>query len=296
MGIGQQTYGALRARVPSGFRSSIADGVEAVGVSTSGWRVLPSFVIVGGQRCGTNSLYEYLVEHPAVGRALPQQEVHFFDTSFWRGPDWYRGHFPTRLWMRATEARAGHPAMTGESSPYYMFHPLAPQRIAATLPDVRLIVLLRNPVERAYSQFHHERSNGNEALGFEEALDREPERLAGEVERILGDPRYNSFSHQHHSYLARGHYADQLETLYASFPQERISIVISERLFSEPDRVESEVLDFLGLPPVASRSYGRHNAGRYTEMPASLRRRLTEHFEESNHRLAGMLGIDPPWS
>ena len=157
-------------------------------------------------------------------------------------------------------------------------------------------MLLRNPVERAYSQFHHERSNGNETLGFEEALDREPERLAGEVERILRDPRYNSFSHQHHSYLARGHYADQLETLYASFPEDRVSIVISERLFSEPERVESEVLDFLGLPPVASRSYGRHNAGRYTEMPASLRRRLTDHFDASNHRLAGMLGIDPPWA
>jgi hypothetical protein len=112
----------------------------------------------------------------------------------------------------------------------------------------------------------------------------------------LRDPRYNSFSHQHHSYLARGHYADQLETLYASFPKDRVSVVLSERLFSEPQKVEGEVLDFLGLPPVASRSYGRHNAGRYVEMPSALRRRLSDHFEGSNHRLAGMLDTDPPWS
>lgn len=296
MGIGQQAYGGLRSRVPAGLRSSVAGSVEAVGVSTSGLRSLPAFLIVGGQRCGTNSLYEYLVEHPAIARAMPQQEVHFFDTNFSRGLSWYRGHFPTRLWLRATEARAGCAAVTGESSPYYMFHPLAPERIASTLPDVRLIVLLRDPVDRAYSHFHHERSRGNETLGFEEALDREPERLQGEVERILADPGYNSFSHQHHSYLARGVYADQLQVLSSLFPQDRISTVLSERLFSEPQQVESEVLDFLGLPPGTPRAHGRHNAGRYTEMPAPLRRRLADHFADSNHRLASLLGSDPAWS
>ncbi len=296
MGIGQKAYGALRARVPAGLRSSVAGGVEAVGVATSRLRVLPSFLIVGAQRCGTNSLYEYLVEHPAVGRAMPGQEVHFFDTSFLRGLAWYRGHFPTRLWVRSAAGRVGCPAVTGESSPYYMFHPLAPERIASTLPGVRLIVLLRNPVDRAYSHFHHERSRGNEPLGFEEALDREAERLEGEVERILAEPTYNSFSHQHHAYLARGVYADQLEVLYSLFPEDRISIILSERLFSEPQRIEAEVLEFLGLPPGAPRGYERHNAGQYTEMPAGLRRRLADHFTDSNHRLAGILGTDPPWA
>jgi hypothetical protein len=296
VGIGQQAYGALRARVPTNLRASVAGGVEAVGVSTNGLRTLPSFLIVGGQRCGTNSLYEYLAAHPAVGRALPGQEVHYFDTNFAEGLGWYRGHFPTRLWMRATEARAGCPAITGESSPYYMFHPLAPHRIATTLPDVRLLVLLRDPVDRAYSQFHHERSNGNETLEFEAALDRETERLNGEVERIVADPGYRSFSHQHHSYAARGQYADQLDVLRSLFPAERISIMLSERLFEQPQQVEAEVLAFLGLPPRTSGVYARHNAGRYSEMPAALRQRLADRFADSNHRVAGILGFDPHWS
>ncbi len=296
MRIGQKAYGALRTRVPVSLRSSIAGGVEAVGVSTSSLRVLPTFLIVGGQRCGTNSLYEYLIEHPAVGRALPGQEVHFFDSAFGRGLDWYRGHFPTRLWMRSAEARAGCPAVTGESSPYYMFHPLAPERIARTLPEARLIALLRDPVDRAYSHFHHERARGNEPLGFEEALDREAERLEGEVDRILADPTYNSFSHQHFSYQARGAYADQLQVLSSLFPPNQLLIVVSERLFSEPESVEAEVVEFLGLPPATPRVYERHNAGRYTEMPPSLRRRLADHFASSNDRLAGILGADPPWS
>jgi hypothetical protein len=296
LGIGQQAYGALRDRVPTNLRASVAGGVEAVGISTSSLRTLPTFLIVGGQRCGTNSLYEYLAAHPAIGRALPGQEVHYFDTNFTEGLSWYRGHFPTRLWLRAAEARAGCPAITGESSPYYMFHPLAPQRIATTLPRVRVLVLLRDPVDRAYSQFHHERANGNETLGFEEALDRESERLDGEVERIVADHRYNSFSHQHHSYVARGQYADQLGVLRSLFPAERMSIVLSERLFQEPKQVEEEVLAFLGPPARTSGTYARHNAGRYTEMPAALRHRLAARFADSNHRVAGILGFDPHWS
>ncbi len=296
MAIGQGTYDAVRARVPRSWRGTIGGGVEAVGRSTSSIRMLPSFLIVGGQRCGTNSLYEYLIAHPAIGRALPQQEVHYFDTNFARGIRWYRGHFPTRAWARATSLRAGQPAMTGESSPYYLFHPLAAERIAATLPDVRLLVLLRDPVDRAYSQYHHERSNGNETLAFEEALDREPERLAGEAERLAADPAYTSFAHQHHSYVARGDYIDQLERLWDTFEADRISIVLSEKLFTDPAAVEAEVLAFLGMPARPGHAYGRHNAGRYDDLPDGLRRRLANRFAEPNDRLARRLGFDPPWS
>jgi hypothetical protein len=250
---------------------------------------------VGGQRCGTNSLYEYLVADPAIGRALPQQEVHYFDTNFARGIRWYRGHFPTRAWARAVSVRSGHPALTGESSPYYMFHPLAAERIAATLADVRLIVLLRDPIDRAYSQYHHERANGNETLGFEEALDREPERLAGEAEHLAADPTYTSFAHQHHSYVGRGIYIDQLERLSNVFAADRISIVLSERLFTDPAAVEAEVLAFLGVPARIGHTYGRHNAGRYDDLPAHLRRRLAGRFAEPNDRLARRLGFEPPW-
>ncbi|HEX7247336.1 MAG TPA: sulfotransferase domain-containing protein [Actinomycetota bacterium] len=292
----ERTYRMIRSRVPRALRTGAASGAEAVGVATSGLRVLPSFVIVGGQRCGTNSLYEYLVDHPAVGRAMPGQEVHFFDTSFDRGLDWYRAHFPTRLWMRAARARTGVEPQTGESSPYYMFHPLAPGRIAATLPEVRIIVLLRNPVDRAISHFHHERSRGHEPLErLSEAIAREPERLAGEAARIVAEPGYRSPAHQRFSYVARGQYADQLATILELFEPGRVLVVVSERLFGEPEAVLAEVQEFLGLPVRLGGEYERHNAGSYRDIDATLRRSLAGRFSGSNERVAAMLGVDPPW-
>jgi hypothetical protein len=96
--------------------------------------------------------------------------------------------------------------------------------------------------------------------------------------------------------VARGQYADQLAVLRSLFPAERLSVILSERLFREPKQVEEEVLSFLGLPPRTSGTYRRHNAGRYTEMPAALRHRLADRFADSNHRVAGILGFDPHWS
>lgn len=225
---------------------------------------------------------------------MPGQEVHFFDLAFDRGLEWYRGHFPTQWWHRSALARTGA-GITGESSPYYTFHPLALERIAATLPGVKLIMLLRDPVERAYSHYHHERRRGHEDLSFEEALEAEPERLAGEAERIRANPTYSSFGHQHYSYAARGHYADQIEAMRKLFPPEEIKIVISERLFTEPDAVYADTLDFLGIPSVSRTVMRRYNAGSYPKMPASVRARLNAQFQASNARVAEMLGVDPPW-
>ncbi len=293
--LAERAYRTIRSGVPRGLRATAANTAEAMGVATSALRVLPSFVIVGGQRCGTNSLYEYLVDHPAIGRAMPGQEVHYFDVAFDRGLDWYRGHFPTRVWMRAARARAGAEPLAGESSPYYMFHPLAMQRIASTLPDARILVLLRNPVDRAISHFHHERSRGHEPLELSEAIEREPERLDGEAERIVRDPAYHSFRHQHFSYVARGRYADQLSRISEVFPADRVLVVVSERMFSEPETVHVEVQEFLGLPVRKRRHYERHNAGRYTEVSASLRRSLADRFAASNERVAAKLRVDLPW-
>jgi hypothetical protein len=270
-------------------------GLELFGSATGGFRMLPSFLIVGGQRCGTNSIYEYLVQHPCVGRALPEQEVHFFDLKFDRGLRWYRGHFPTRTWERVARTRSGSNPVTGESSPYYMFHPLAGPRIAETLPDVKLLVLLRNPVDRAYSHYHHERARGHETTTFEEAIEREPERLRGEEERIRLDPRYRSFNHQHFSYLSRSRYAEQLEVFFSLFGRERVLVVLSERIFEDPAAVHDEVLGFLGLPRRPLADYGRHNAGRYGALAPQLRRRLDADFAEPNDRLSRLLGTDLPW-
>jgi|SRR5690242_3518862 len=121
--------------------------------------ILPHFLIIGAQRCGTTSLFEYLARHPDV--APPSaKELHFFDSEYHKGDAWYRERFPS--------LRNGF--ITGEATPYYIFHPHTPTRVRDWNSKVKLIVLLRNPVDRAYSHYHHEVRLGTESLDFETAL------------------------------------------------------------------------------------------------------------------------------
>ena len=176
--------------------------VREVGLATSPWRIDPDFLLIGAKRGGTTSLSRYLAEHPDVLDLFPRAEkikgLYYFDEQYPRGDRWYRSHFPTRA-QRALRSRAGAPARVGEASPYYLYHPLAPTRAAAAVPDARILVVLRDPVERAYSHWKERRSNDGDPLDFAAAIDAEEGRLAGEEARILGDPGAVSTAHRHWS-------------------------------------------------------------------------------------------------
>lgn len=281
MRAGAAKLGSVRAR-------------QAFGQATSRWRMLPQWLVVGAQRCGTSSLYEYLVHHPQVCRAA-KEEVHYFDNNYHRGLNWYRGNFALVGGASAT-ARGNNHKVTGEASPYYLAHPLALDRIARDLPGVKILVVLRNPTDRAYSHHYHECRMGCETLSFEEALDREPERLAGEADRIRENPTYYSFAHQNFSYVTRGHYADQMERLFQLFPRSDVMVICSERMLRETAAVYAEVLSFLGLPPHTLRRFPRHSAGRYSPMNPATRARLQALFAPENERLFKLLGTDWGWN
>jgi hypothetical protein len=268
----------------------------ATGRLTSGVRMLPGFLIVGGQRCGTKSMANTLSRHPAMMDALLHREVHYFDTGYGHGMAWYQGHFPLRATARLAARAAGSDPVTFESSPYYMFHPLAAGRIARDLPGVKLLVLLRDPVERAYSAHAHETARGYETEPFERAIQLEPQRLAGEAERIISDPGYNSLSHQHHAYRARGQYAEQLERLESLFGRDRIHVIDSGEFFTSPQPVYDAILDFLGLPHRGYPPFARHNARpRSSPMPPDLRAELTRHYQPYDQRLTDWLSHEPSW-
>jgi sulfotransferase family protein len=269
---------------------------QAYARPTAGLRLLPDYLIIGAQRAGTTSLHRYLVQHPGVRTMLRTKGVHFFDTNYGRGMAWYASRFPTKLYAWYVGNRHRVDLITGEASPYYLFHPHVPYRVAEHLPQAKMIVLLRDPVQRAYSGYQHEVGRGFETLSFEEAIDAEPQRLAGELERMQADPLYNSFAHQHHSYLARGRYDEQLATWRSLFPDEQLLVLSSERFFAEPDHTFRRVLDFLGLPPFTPAAYETHNAREYRQMSAALRGRLVEHYREPNQRLYQTLGEDFGWS
>jgi hypothetical protein len=261
---------------------------------TGRWRALPDFIIIGGQRCGTTSLYHYLVGHPAVAPAF-MKEVHFFDTRYDKGLNWYRAHFPLARERRRSREKGRLPMVSGEATPYYLLHPHAPKRIAASLPEVKLIALLRNPVNRAVSQYHHQVRMGAEPLSFEAAIEKEIREGAGERQKMLVDEAYQSPMFQGYSYLARGVYVEQLQRWHRHFEWERLLILCSEDLYRDPAATVQQVVEFLGLPAWRGGPYPPYNRGVYDDLDEDLRQRLAAHFREPNQRLYDYLGRDFGW-
>ncbi|MEO8475973.1 MAG: sulfotransferase domain-containing protein [Actinomycetota bacterium] len=278
------------------MRDIVKRTTEGYLAATSGLRMLPDFAVIGTQRGGTTSLYRYLAAHPGVAPTLVSKGVHYFDVGFDRSPAWYRGHFPPRAYRAWRRGVARQPLITGEASPYYLFHPAVPARVAALLPDVKLIAMLRDPVKRAFSHYHHEFEGGFETFPtFEAAIDAEPGRLEGEAQRLIEDPAYVSFSHQHHSYLARGRYAEQLESWFAQVPRERFLIFTSEEFYRDTAAVYGAVQDFLGLPRHPLAEFKTYNAHAYAPMSPATNERLRGYFREPDGRLSELLGRDLGW-
>lgn len=252
---------------------------------------MPDFIIIGAQKSGTTSLYNYLIEHPQISPASAK-ELHFFDLNFQKGIQWYETQFPQKSKPNI---------LTGEASPYYLFHPLVPQRLRQHYPQVKLIVLLRNPVTRAISHYHHEIKLGFEKLSIEEAIAAEPTRLENEVTKLLTDPAYQSHNHRHYSYLARGLYLQQLERWRKYYPPEQLLILKSEDFYTNPATTLDRVFQYLKIPTYQQAKYSKYNAGDYSTINPALYRQLVEYFQPHNQQLATYLGrslwdkmTDPP--
>jgi hypothetical protein len=269
--------------IPEPLRAVPRSVVWAWGTATAGGRPLPDFLVLGAQKAGTTALYDYLYRHPAISGPR-WKEVSFFDRHWRRGERWYRGNFP----------RGAAPPV-GEASPSYLFHPLAPERVRSLLPDARLIALLRNPVDRAFSHYQHEVALGREPLSFEDALAREDERTRGEVERMAADPGYFSRAWWNWTYRDRGLYAEQLERWYAVFPREQLLVVATDELAAAPAETYARVLAFLDAPPHELDAYPRVFSREYEQLPAATRASLSAFYASPNARLYELLGRDLGW-
>jgi hypothetical protein len=251
--------------------------------------------MVGASRSGTTSLFRALSSHPNVLRPAVNKGVRYFDLNYHRSWRWYLGHFPLRSTARA-RGHQGDRALTFEASGYYLFHPFAAERIAQQLPDVRIVAMLRDPVERAFSAWKHESARGFEWEPFDRALELEDERLLGETDRMARDVSYRSFCHWHHSHRSRGEYADQLERCFTVIPPDRVHVIPSEAFFEQPEQEYRALVDFLGLPAHEPASFERHNARPSSPMPAGLRSQLAQHYAEGNARLERILGRPLRWT
>lgn len=289
------------ARTPANrtAREAAKRALRYYGRGTSGLRRGPDFVIIGAKRGGTTSLYNYLLEHPSIAPLFPGRQhikgIHYYDSNYPCGLAWYRSHFPLEAAGRHLARPRLRPAIAGEASPYYLFHPVAAERLARDFPDVRIIVNLRDPVERAYSHFKEATYHGRETLGFEAALEAEDGRLRGEAERIAAEPGYLSPAHEHLSYLAQSRYLDMLPRWFALFGREQFHITVSEDFYADPDRHVNAIWRFLGLAPRSLRSRTRHNHQAAPGIAPEIRERLQEAVAAHNRGLEDLLGRSLPW-
>jgi hypothetical protein len=245
--------------------------------ASAGARTLPDVVILGTQRGGTTSLFNWLAGHRGVAPSTTK-EVHYFDRHYARGERWYRTHFPLRLDRR----------LAIEATPYLLFHPLAPQRVARDLPSTtRFIVLLREPGQRAISHYWHSVRIKAEEEPLVRALSLEDQRLAGTEEIVAAGGE--SFAHRNFSYRARGHYAEQLRRWFALIDRDRFLIVRSEDLFDDRGG-PARVVQWLGLSPLDTPFPATNDAPRADTEGDAVTEELRRHFGPSNDDLFDLLG------
>jgi len=256
--------------------------------------VLPNFLIIGAAKGGTTSLYEYLVEHPGI---LPAsgKEVYFFDKNFKMGKNWYRKFFPLKKIQTSISEKLGYNALTGEATPRYIHYPYCSKRVKQVIPSVKIIVMLRNPIDRAYSHYQMHYAGGTEALSFEEAIEEEPKRLEGEYEKMVNDENYYSIKFYKKSYITRGIYADQLERWFKYFPREQFHIIQTEEFSKNTDYEFQRLLKFLDLPEFIPNFEKKFKMRKYPKMKPETREKLVEFFKPHNERLYKLLGTDFGW-
>ena len=250
-------------------------------------RPLPNLIIIGGQRCGTTSLYDYLSQHPETNPSR-SKELHFFDLHYKYGLKWYRHNFNKPL--------SKCQKVTFESSPYYLFHPAVPARIKAALPACKFIVMLRNPIERAYSHYWHEKKHHRESLSFEEALQSENSRIKNEEKLLLNDSKYISIPHRRYSYFSRGCYAKQIRHWLEFFPDDQFLFIESDSFFNAPQKTMNRVHEFVNIKPFDDYRFSHRNKGSY-ESPISdnLRQELENKYREENKELKQLINIYIDW-
>lgn len=299
--------GEMSGRLRKFVMATGSSTFRVLGGATAGVRPLPDFLIIGTKRGGTTSLYYDLLKLPQIitmfpsARFLPKANetkgVHFFDTHYRRGMGWYRSYMPTMWARQRAEQRIGASVLVGEASPYYLFHPLAAARAYAAVPNAKIIVLLRDPVERTYSHWKERRRGNAEPLDFADALAAETDRLAGEEERIVREaPNYVSYAHEQQSYVAQSRYVRGLRRWADLYGMENILVLTSEEYYADQPSTVATIARFLGLNETGAVAGGHLNAAPGTSMDPGLRRRLQDEFASDTSELEKLVGRELPWA
>ncbi|MEN8238962.1 MAG: sulfotransferase domain-containing protein [Actinomycetota bacterium] len=294
----QDTVDTLKRLTPLTVRRGLVRGRLTVRIGTAALRELPDFVILGGQRCGTSSMYKYLSRHPQIVPSL-RKETEYFTINYDKGEEWYRAHFPLRIRRRSAQLR-GKRQFSFEATPDYLFDPRAPQRLTETLPGAKLVVMLRDPVERAFSHYHHNIRLGLEDLSFRDAIAAEEERIAPDLEVMRDNPFDRVVNYRRYSYVSRGDYGTQIGRWLDLFDRDRILFISAEDFFEHPEGALHSLERFVGAeiwspPDFVNYSYTGIAVAEHPELPLDLRRELELRFASSHSDIERLTGLSVPW-
>ena len=254
-------------------------------------RVLPDFIIIGSMKCGTTSLYYDICEHPCASPAA-YDEIGFFDSNFHLGLNWYRSMFPTKRRIEDIRRKEGV-AITGEDTPFYFWNPVAAKRIQKLLPNIKLITILRNPIDRAYSEYQDLVSSESNSPSFETFIENEINTRRKDSS-LITEENFEIFN-QKNSYLLKGIYVDQLKIWAGLFPKEQIFTLSTENLNSEPITALESVFQYLNLPDYKIKNIQRQKQKKYVPMNSQTRKILIEFFKPHNERLFKFIGKKFDW-
>jgi hypothetical protein len=276
-------------------------------------RLLPDFLLIGAMRSGTSYLHYLLTRHPSIAPAFTKEILYFsnYDGNYDKGLSWYRAHFPLKAKKDFAVQLQKRKFLTGEASPVYIYHPAVPQRILDVIPKTKLILVLRNPIDRAFSQYNKACKLGNETLPFDEAARLIEDVPFEEANRIaieglehskpfwlkMRRDNYPRTEHSHNNaYLCWGVYVNYLEYWLQYFDKDEIHVVRSEDMYENPGLAVQPVFDFLGLPPYEMDEYKPLYKPRdYKVMSSETRKRLVDYFKPYNERLYELIGRDMGW-
>jgi hypothetical protein len=292
----KENVASIKQKVPFSVKRRLRNMIHGTRKAIAPYvGVLPDFIIVGAQKCGTTSLFEYIAQHPNVYEPSTK-EIGYFDRYYnEKNIRWYRAQFPSIIRKSYARHIRKQPFITGEASTGYILNPHSLKRISQILPRAKIILLLRNPVDRAFSHYQHSVRDGVETLSFAAALDMEEERIGGKWLKTLEDGKYYDLEIAFHAYLLTGVYVEQVKILMRLFPKERVLILKNEDLLSNPADILNVALQFLGLPPMELKHAVKHNEGKYSAMDASVRERLVKYYRGYNRQLNELCGRDFGW-
>ena len=261
---------------------------------TASLRVLPDFLVIGVGRGGTTSCFHYLSQHPSIiGSAY--DEIGFFDENFHLGLNWYRSMFPTKFLKKKIVKKFGK-CLTYDVTPAYIRKPWVARRIKELFPEIKLIVLLRNPVDKAYSHYHSSIKSGVQKYSFEEMVEEDIKTFQKfeNTNSIIDDEYFRNYIEK--SLLGRGIYAQQLKIWFELFDPKQLLILTSEELSTETNKVMNKIFRFLDLPDYEIPDIVKRSTGNYTKMKMDTRKKLISFFSKYNQDLFKLLNREFDWN